>query len=172
MYDNTIISKYEMTDKDKEMKNKFFESKPSSKSSTLIQNQEANNPFLKNLASSNLSKFSEHSKNPILKQTQSSINELYQYKSNFENTKKSNEDKIDEVEVHKILSPVYDKVDEIKKEKKNKESMNNICPYCKVQRIYENKCLNCGEIVKWQCEKCDNENSIKKLKCQKCGKKK
>ena len=126
MYDNTIISKYEMTDKDKEMKNKFFESKPSSKSSTLIQNQEANNPFLKNLASSNLSKFSEHSKNPILKQTQSSINELYQYKSNFENTKKSNEDKIDEVEVHKILSPVYDKVDEIKKEiKKINENISD-----------------------------------------------
>ena len=58
-----------------------------------------------------------------------------------------------------------------KKEKKNKELMNNICPYCKVQCIYENKCLKCGEIVKWQCEKCGNENSIKKLKCQKCGEK-
>ena len=126
MYDNTIISKYEMSDKEKEMKNKFYESKPSSKNSTLIQNQEAINPFLKNLASSNMSRFSEQSKNPILKQTQSSINELYQYKSNFENTKKSSEDKIDEVEVQKILSPVYDKVDEIKKEiKKINENISD-----------------------------------------------
>ena len=102
MYDNTIISKYEMSDKEKEMKNKFYESKPSSKNSTLIQNQEAINPFLKNLASSNMSRFSEQSKNPILKQTQSSINELYQYKTNIKNTKKSSEDKIKKEKIYKI----------------------------------------------------------------------
>ena len=168
MYDNTIISKYEMTDKDKEMKNKFFESKPSSKSSTLIQNQEANNPFLKNLASSNLSKFSEHSKNPILKQTQSSINELYQYKSNFENTKKSNEDKIDEVEVHKILSPVYDKVDEIKKEikkinenisdtkNKNKNNPKIDDEIFKAHQYLEKNKINIGDTLSYMKENISN----------------
>ena len=173
MYDNTIISKYEMTDKDKEMKNKFFESKPSSKSSTLIQNQEANNPFLKNLASSNLSKFSEHSKNPILKQTQSSINELYQYKSNFENTKKSNEDKIDEVEVHKILSPVYDKVDEIKKEikkinenisdtkNKNKNNPKIDDEIFKAHQYLEKNKINIGDTLSYMKENISNIHNEK-----------
>ena len=128
MYDNTIISKYDTTEKDKEIKNKFYESKPSSKNSTLIQNEELNNPFSKNLASSNVSGFNENRKNPLLKQTKNSVKELIQYNTNFQNAKKSSVEKIDEIEVQKILSPVYDKVDEIKKEIKkinNNISNNN-----------------------------------------------
>jgi hypothetical protein len=90
------------------MENKLYESG--------MSNKELNNPFSKNLANTNMSSFNENLfNNPLLKQTKKSVKELIDYNTEFQDAKQSTGERIDQNNVDKILSPIYEKLNEIKK---------------------------------------------------------
>ena len=90
------------------MENKLYESG--------MSNKELNNPFSKNLANTNMSSFNENLfNNPLLKQTKKSVKELIDYNTEFQDAKQSTGERIDQNNVDKILSPIYVKLNEIKK---------------------------------------------------------
>jgi len=90
------------------MENKLYESG--------MSNKELNNPFSKNLANTNMSSFNENLfNNPLLKQTKKSVKELKDYNTEFQDAKQSTGERIDQNNVDKILSPIYEKLNEIKK---------------------------------------------------------
>ena len=90
------------------MENKLYESG--------MSNKELNNPFSKNLANTNMSTFNENLfNNPLLKQTKKSVKELIDYNTEFQDAKQSTGERIDQNNVDKILSPIYEKLNEIKK---------------------------------------------------------
>ena len=90
------------------MENKLYDSG--------MSNKESNNPFAKNLANTNMSSFNDHLfNNPLLKQTKKSVKELIDYNTEFQDAKQSTGERIDQNNVDKILSPIYEKLNEIKK---------------------------------------------------------
>ena len=97
------------------MENKLYDSG--------MSNKESNNPFAKNLANTNMSSFNDNLfNNPLLKQTKKSVKELIDYNTEFQNAKESAGERIDQNNVDKILSPIYEKLNEIKK---NMTEINN-----------------------------------------------
>ena len=97
------------------MENKLYDSG--------MSNKESNNPFAKNLANTNMSSFNENLfNNPLLNQTKKSVKELIDYNTEFQDAKQSTGERIDQNNVDKILSPIYRKLNEIKK---NMTSINN-----------------------------------------------
>ena len=97
------------------MENKLYDSG--------MSNKESNNPFAKNLANTNMSSFNENLfNNPLLNQTKKSVKELIDYNTEFQDAKQSTGERIDQNNVDKILSPIYRKLNE---KKKNMTSINN-----------------------------------------------
>ena len=98
-------------DLNSENNDRFNQSKNSSKNSSIKKDKEMN-PFSQNLGDSN--RFNNQFKNILLKQTKISVKELIDYNSDFQNTKKTAGENINKNEVMKILSPIYNIINEIK----------------------------------------------------------
>ena len=98
-------------DLNSENNDRFNQSKNSSENSSIKKDKELN-PFSQNLGDSN--RFNNQFKNILLKQTKISVKELIDYNSDFQNTKKTAGENINKNEVMKILSPIYNIINEIR----------------------------------------------------------
>ena len=98
-------------DLNSENNDRFNQSKNSSENSSIKKDKELN-PFSQNLGDSN--RFNNQFKNILLKQTKISVKELIDYNTDFQNTKKTAGENINKNEVMKILSPIYNIINEIK----------------------------------------------------------
>ena len=118
MYDNTIITSSNILDPNsKSIKQKFYDNKNiDSHSSSFSNTNNVNNPFNQNM--------SELAKNPLLSNTKTSVKNLIKYNDEFQNKNETRES-IDEVEVKKILIPIYDNIEQIQNEIKNIQNINN-----------------------------------------------
>ena len=98
-------------DLNSENNDRFNQSKNSSENSSIKKDKELN-PFSQNLGDSN--RFNNQFKNILLKQTKISVKELIDYNTDFQNTKKTAGENINKNEVMKILSPIYNIINEIR----------------------------------------------------------
>lgn len=120
MYDNSIITKNELSSYEQELKNKFYQNEPQQSRDKVPSSypSQYNPPNVED--KEQILPQPKIERNPILATTKNSFRELFLLKPPEKNQK------LDEVEIKKILFPLYDIITDIKEEMRKLTEMTKI----------------------------------------------